>query len=138
MSRMGLLVCLDHVLTVLEVGEWLPCCIMERVSLPFHEVLNARAMMSFLQDGFHFVLRFTIDDEGRREVVRAPRRVEGGGVDVGEELAHMEDVMNLHVGGEFKSASGWGGSLDDLEGANEPGLELGAWVDVLEVEVVGR
>jgi len=56
MSRMGLLVCLDHVLTVLEVGEWLPSCIMERVSLPFHEVLNARAMMSFLQDGFHFVL----------------------------------------------------------------------------------
>ena len=37
----------------------------------------------------------------------------------------MEDIMNLHVGREFKGTSGGGGGVDDLEGADEPGFELG-------------
>lgn len=81
---MGLLIGLHHVLTILEVGEGLPCGIMERVALPLHEVLNSGAMMPFLQDGLHFILGLTIDDEGRREGVRAPRGVEGRWVGVGE------------------------------------------------------
>ena len=32
-------------------------------------------------------------------MVRTTRRVEGRGVGIGETLAHMEDIMNLHVGG---------------------------------------
>ena len=123
-SWVGLLIGLHHVLTILEVGEGLPCGIMERVALPLHEVLNSGAMVSFLQDGLHFILGLTIDDEGRREGVRAPRGVEGSGVGVGEELAHMEHIVDLHVGGEIKSACGGGGSLDDREGADVPGLEL--------------
>ena len=40
-------------------------------------------------------------------------------------------------GGEFKGPIGGGGSLNDLEGADEPGLKVGGWVDVLKVEVMG-
>ena len=56
---------LNHVLTILEVGQRLPCGIMERVALPLHEKLHTRAMVSLVQDGLHFILGFTIDDEGR-------------------------------------------------------------------------
>ena len=94
--------------------------------------------MLLVQDGLHFILRFTIDDDGRWEVMRMSRRVEGTGVGVRKKLTHMVDIMNLHVRREFKGTSGGGGSLDDLEGADEPGLERGGWVHVLEVEVMGR
>jgi hypothetical protein len=67
---------LDHVLTILEVGERLPCGIMERVALPLHEVLHTGAMVSLLQDGLHFILGLTINDEGRWDVVRTTRSVE--------------------------------------------------------------
>ena len=39
--------------------------------------------------GFHLILGFTIDDEGRGERMRASRGVEEDGVDVREKLAHM-------------------------------------------------
>ena len=69
-------------------------------------------------------------------MVRTTRRVEAKGIGVGEKLAYTEDMMNLHVGGEVKGTSGGEGSLDDLEQADEPGLELGGWANVLEVEVM--
>ena len=123
-SWVGFLICLHHVLRILEVGEGLPCGIMERVALPLHKVLDSGARVSLFQEGLHFILGLTIDDEGRRESVRAPRGVERRGVDVGEELAHMEHIVDLHVGGEIKRACGGGGSLDDREGADVPRLEL--------------
>ena len=86
---------LDHVLTILEVGQRLPCGIMKGVALPFHDILHTRAMVSFVQYGLHFILGFTMDDDGRWEVVRMSRRVEARGVGVGKKLAHIEDIMNL-------------------------------------------
>ena len=71
-------------------------------------------------------------------MARTTRRVEARGIGVGKKLAHVEDIMNLHVGREFKGTRGGRGSLNDLEGADEPWHELGGWVDVLEVEVMGR
>ena len=44
--------------------------------------------------------------------------------------------MNVHVEGKVKGTSGGGGSLDDVERTDEPGLQLGGWVYVLEVEVM--
>ena len=126
-SWMGPLIGVHHVLTILEVGEGLPCGIMERVALPLDKVLGSGAMEALLQKGLHFILGVTIDDDGRGEGVRASRGEEGRRVGVGEKLAHMEDVVNLYVGGEVKGASGRGGSLDDLEGADVSGLELGGW-----------
>ena len=73
---MGPLIGVHHGLTILEVGERLPCGIMERVALPLHEVLDAGTMEALLQKGLHFILGFTIDDEGRGEGVRASRGVE--------------------------------------------------------------
>ena len=70
-------------------------------------------------------------------MVRRTRRVEPKGVGVGKKFSHMEDITNLHVEGEVKGTTGRGWSLDDLEGADEPGLELGGFLDVLEVEVMG-
>ena len=37
----------------------------------------------------------------------------------------MERIINLHVGRKVKGTSDGGGSLDDLEGSDECGLELG-------------
>ena len=61
------------------------------------------------------------------------RGAEGGGIGVSEELAYMEEVMNLHVGKRFKSTSGGKTNLRD----EEPRLEFGNWVDVLEGEEMG-
>ena len=74
--------------------------------------------MWLVEDGLHLLLGFTIDDEGRWEVVRTTRRVEARGVGVEEKFAHMEDNMNLHVGRDLKGTSGGGGSLDDFEGGD--------------------
>ena len=46
--------------------------------------------------------------------------------------------MKLHVGKEFMGTSGGVGSLDDLEGADEPGLEIKGWVDVQKAKIRGR
>ena len=66
---------LDHVLTILEVGQRLPCGFMKRIALPLHEILHTGAMVSLIQDS-HLILGFTIDDEGRWEMVRTTRRVD--------------------------------------------------------------
>ena len=39
----------DHVLTILQVGQRLPCGIMKRVALPFHKILHTIAMVSLIQ-----------------------------------------------------------------------------------------
>ena len=69
---MGPLIGVHHVLTILAVGEGLPCGIMERVAFPLDEVLGSGAMEALLQKGLHFILGFTIDDEGRGEGVKSP------------------------------------------------------------------
>ena len=66
-------------MTILDVGQRLPCGIMERLVLPLHETLHMRAMVSLVQEGLLFILGFTIDNDGRGEVVRATRRVEARG-----------------------------------------------------------
>ena len=56
---------MDHVLSILEVGQRLVCGIMKRVAHLLHEILHTRAMVSLVQHGLHIILGFTIDDEGR-------------------------------------------------------------------------
>ena len=62
---MGPLIGAHHAFAILEVKERLPRGIMERVALPLHEVLDARAMQALLQNGLHFILGFTISEERR-------------------------------------------------------------------------
>jgi hypothetical protein len=70
--------------------------------------------------------------------VGGARGVEVARIGVGEKLAHMEDIVNLHVRGEVESARCRRGSLDDLEGADEPGFELGGRVEMGEIEIMSR
>ena len=95
----------DEVLTILEIGERFPRCLMKRVTLPFHEVLDSRAMMAFLQECFYFKLRLTLNNERWRMRMRCAGSVESRGIIVWEEFAHMEHVVNVHVGREVKGAS---------------------------------
>lgn len=88
---------LKDVLTILEVGEGFPCCIVKRVSFPFHEVLSSRAMVTLLENCFHLILWFSINDDGWREGMRLAGCVERGWVMVWEEFAHMEHVVDAHV-----------------------------------------
>ena len=108
-SWMAIFKGVDHVLKILEIGQRLPCGIMKRVALPLHEILHTRVMVSLVEDGLHFILGLTIDDEGRWEVERTTRKVEARGVGVREKPAHMEDIMSLHVGGGGVQGYKWGG-----------------------------
>ena len=56
---------------------------MEKLAHPLHKVLYARAMEALLQDGLHFILGLTIDDEGKGDGMRALRGVEEAGVSEG-------------------------------------------------------
>ena len=66
---MGPLIGVHHGLTILKVGEGLPCGIMERVALPLDKVLGSGAMEALLQKGLHFILGFTIDDDGSNDML---------------------------------------------------------------------
>ncbi len=94
----GNLECVKQVSAMREVGEGFPCGIMKRVALPFHEVLSSRAMVTLLENRFHLIFWFTMNDDGWRERVRLAGCMEGGGVFVREEFAHMEHVVDAHVG----------------------------------------
>ena len=74
----------NEVVTMLEVGEGFPCGVMEWVTLPFHEVLDLGTSMTLVEDGFHFVLGLTVDDERGRMSMGTARGVEGARVDVRE------------------------------------------------------
>ena len=50
---------LCNVFTVCQVGERLPCSIMESAAPPLHEAMNTRGMLSLVQGGLHFILALT-------------------------------------------------------------------------------
>jgi hypothetical protein len=111
---------------------------MEWVALPFHKVLDSGTTLSFVKNGFHFVLGLAVDDERERVRVYLSGGVEVARVDVREELAHMEDIVDLHVWWQLKGTCCRRRSLDDLEWADVSRFELRRWVDVLEMDVMSR
>ena len=57
---------MNEALGVLEVGDWLPSCIVERVAEQLDEVLDLTSVGALGQDCLDFVLGLIVDEVGRR------------------------------------------------------------------------